>query len=46
MKDEKHLVVTTKTHKTVKLNSVKAGVTIDKYINMLMAQCKSDVKAK
>ena len=46
MTQEKHLIVSAKTHKKVKLNAIKAGVTIDKYLNLLMTQCKSDVKAK
>lgn len=33
---EKHLIVSETTHKAVKLNAIKAGVTIDKYISSLI----------
>ena len=34
---EKHLIVSADTHMTVKINATKAGVTIDKYISLLLA---------
>lgn len=42
----KHIEVEPEVHKTAKAYAKKAGISLKKYIQLCVAQCKSDVKER